>query len=198
MSTKDSDAQPAAEATPRHNRRQRASPGGFKTRLDAPQKKGMVMRWVNDEPGRIEAMHKLGYDFAERDTRSDGQGTRISRNVGTHPNGAPKLAYLMETPDDQYAIGVQEKEERLGPFEKAINERRGHHGQGPGRLRAPGPQHHQQFIGLGPKRTNHGQSCHQAGLAPRWDGRRLALFRGVRGYTRSPPPTGPPPSSAIS
>jgi hypothetical protein len=43
-------------------------------------------------------MHELGYDFAERDTRTDGQGTRIERNVGTHPNGEPKLAYLMETP----------------------------------------------------------------------------------------------------
>jgi hypothetical protein len=119
MSTPDKDAQPA-KATPKHNRRQRASAGGFKTRLDAPQKQGMVMRWVNDEPGRIQAMHDLGYDFAERDTRSDDIGTRISRNVGTHPNGAPKLAYLMETPEDQYAIGVAEKEERLKPFEEAI------------------------------------------------------------------------------
>lgn len=79
------------------------------------------MRWVNDEPGRIQDMHTLGYDFAERNTRTDGQGTRITRNVGTHPNGEPKLAYLMETPVDQYAIGVAEKEERLKPFEEAIN-----------------------------------------------------------------------------
>jgi hypothetical protein len=120
----DSAAQEAAPAkagaTPKHHRRQRASVGGFKTRLDAPQKSGMVMRWVNDDPGRIQEMHHLGYDFAERDTRTDSQGTRISRNVGTHPNGEPKLAYLMETPDDQYAIGVKEKEERLKPFEEAL------------------------------------------------------------------------------
>jgi hypothetical protein len=109
-----------AEATPRHNRRKRAAVGGFRTRLDAPQKKGMVMRWVNDEPGRIEAMHDLGYDFAERDTPTDGQGTRIARVVGTHPNGQPKMAYLMETPEREYAIGLAEKEERLKPFEEAI------------------------------------------------------------------------------
>lgn len=122
MSATETSAQPAspAKATPKHNRRQRSSVGGFKTRLDAPQKKGMVMRWVNDEPGRIASMHELGYDFAERDTRSDNVGTRISRNVGTHPNGEPKLAYLMETPEREYAIGVQEKEERLAPFEEAI------------------------------------------------------------------------------
>lgn len=118
---KTAQAQPDGAATPRHNRRQRASVGGFKTRLDAPQKKGMVMRWVNDEPGRIQDMHALGYDFAERDTRTDGQGTRVSRNVGTHPSGEPKMAFLMETPEDQYAIGVAEKEERLKPFEEAIN-----------------------------------------------------------------------------
>jgi hypothetical protein len=109
------------KAVPKHNRRKRASVGGFKTRLDAPQKKGMTMRWVNDEPGRIPAMHELGYDFAEAETRTDGQGTRISRIVGTHPSGEPKMAYLMETPNDQYAIGAAEKEERLKPFEEAIN-----------------------------------------------------------------------------
>lgn len=115
-------AETAAEkATPRHNRRKRASVGGFKTRLEAPEKKGMVRRWVNDEPGRIPAMHELGYDFAEADTRTDGQGTRIARNVGTHPNGEPKMAFLMETPASEYAIGVKEKEERLSPFEAAIN-----------------------------------------------------------------------------
>lgn len=108
------------KAAPRHQRRKRAAVGGFQTRLDAPQKPGMTMRWVNDEPGRIEHMHELGYDFAERETRSDNLGTRVSRNVGTHPNGAPKQAFLMETPDDQYAIGVAEKEERLTPFEEAI------------------------------------------------------------------------------
>lgn len=123
MSNAEKPAQATAsgQATQRHNRRKRASVGGFQTRLDAPQKQGMVMRWVNDEPGRILKMHDLGYDFAERDTRTDGQGTRVSRIVGTNPNGEPKLAYLMETPEDQFEIGVQEKEERLKPFEDAIN-----------------------------------------------------------------------------
>lgn len=111
---------PPAKAVAKHNRRQRASVGGFKTRLDAPQREGMVRRWVNDDPGRIEAMHDLGYDFAEATTRTDSVGTRIERNVGTHPNGAPKRAFLMETPQDQYAIGVDEKEERLKPFEEAL------------------------------------------------------------------------------
>jgi hypothetical protein len=119
--TTNAQAEPAGKATKKHHRRQRASVGGFKTRLDAPQARGMVQRWVNDEPGRIQELHTLGYDFAERDTRTDGQGTRISRHVGTHANGEPKLAYLMETPTDQYEIGVKEKEERLKPFEEAIN-----------------------------------------------------------------------------
>lgn len=122
MSATETKAPEASAGLPvkKHNRRQRASVGGFKTRLDAPQKKGMVRRWVNDEPGRIQAMHDLGYDFAEPETRTDSVGTRIERNVGTHPNGAPMRAFLMETPQDQYAIGVEEKEARLKPFEDAI------------------------------------------------------------------------------
>lgn len=120
MTAQDTAQDAKADATPRHNRRKRASVGGFRTRLDAPDRKGFVQRWVNDEPGRMQEMHDLGYDFAARDTRTDGQGSRISRNVGTHPDGSPKLAYLMETPEKEYAIGVAEKEDRLKPFEEAI------------------------------------------------------------------------------
>ena len=117
MSTPEKTAQ---DATPKHHRRRRASLGGFTHRLDAPQKKGMTMRWVNDVPGRIEQMHELGYDFAERDTRTDGEGTRIARHAGTGPNGEPIRAYLMETPDDQFAIGVKEKEENKNHIHSSI------------------------------------------------------------------------------
>jgi hypothetical protein len=111
-----------SKATPKTTRRRRASVGGFQTRLDAPQKPGMVMRWVNDVPGRIAKMQsEMAYDFAERETRTDGEGSRIARFAGTGPNGEPIMAYLMETPVEEYEVGVKEKEERLKPFEEAIN-----------------------------------------------------------------------------
>jgi hypothetical protein len=67
------------------------------------------------------------------------------------------MAYLMETPTTSTPSASAEKEERLKPFEEAINARRGHHGQGAGRLRPEvRPQHHQQFIGLRPVRSQHG------------------------------------------
>jgi hypothetical protein len=114
------------QATPKHQRRRRASTGGHALKLDAPERKGFVRRWVNDEPGRVQEAHELGYDFAEDKaaegvSRTDGQGSRISRIVGRDAQGGIKYAYLMETPASEYAKGVIEKEERLAPFEEAIN-----------------------------------------------------------------------------
>jgi hypothetical protein len=114
----------ASKAVPKHNRRRRAAVGGFRTKLDAPSRAGFVRRWVNDDPGRIQEMHELGYDFAEADTRTSGQGTRISRQVGKDANGKPTHAFLMETPTKEYEVGVKEKEERLSLFEEAIREGR--------------------------------------------------------------------------
>jgi hypothetical protein len=107
-------------AVPKSRRRRRSSNGGMQLKLQAPERKGYVRRWVNDNPARVQNMEELGYDFAEADTKTDGQGTRISRIVGTKPDGSPLHAYLMETPTEEYAIGVQDKEERLKPFEQAI------------------------------------------------------------------------------
>lgn len=117
------------EATPKSKRRRRASTGGFRTKLEAPQRPGFVRRWADNTPGRIAEMQDLGYDFAEADTRTDGLGTRAERFAGTRDSGEPQKLILMETPIEEYAVGVEEKEERLKPFEQALRAKRDTTGQ---------------------------------------------------------------------
>lgn len=106
-------------------RRRRAPVGGFKQKLDAPQRAGYVRRWVDDNPVRINEMRELGYDFVQEQAatgakRTDGLGSRISRMAGKRDDGSPHHLILMETPNEEYEIGRQEKEEALKPFEEAL------------------------------------------------------------------------------
>ena len=112
-------------ATPKSQRRRRASTGGMKQKLDAPQREGYVRRWVDDDPSRIMQLQELGYDFAAEKagdgaSRTDGSGTRITRHGGKRADGKPQHLVLMETPVEEYAHGVKEKEDALKPFEEAI------------------------------------------------------------------------------
>lgn len=106
-------------------RRRRASTGGFRQKLDAPQREGYVRRWVDDSPARVMEMQDLGYDFAQEQAgsgakRTDGLGSRISRMGGKRDDGSPHQLVLMETPAEEYAIGVKEREDALKPFEEAL------------------------------------------------------------------------------
>ena len=106
-------------------RRKRGSLGGHALKLDAPVRPGFVRRFVLNDPSRIQHMHDLGYDFAQEKAgegvkRSMGQGSRIERHAGKGQDGAPSRLILMETPVSEYEVGIQEKEERLKPFEEAI------------------------------------------------------------------------------
>lgn len=106
-------------------RRRRASVGGFRQKLDAPQREGFVRRWVDDSPARVMEMQELGYDFAQEQAgtgakRTDGQGSRISRMGGKRDDGSPHQLVLMETPASEYALGAKEKEDALKPFEDAL------------------------------------------------------------------------------
>lgn len=112
--------QTSTTAVPKVLRRKRAASGGFKVRLDAPARPGYVRRYVTDDPSRIAAMQDLGYQFADEDLATDGQGTRHTRHAGKDESGRPYHLVLMETPVEEYAVGVTEKEERLAPFEFAL------------------------------------------------------------------------------
>lgn len=114
-----------AGAVPKSQRRRRASTGGFKQKLDAPQRKGYVRRWVDNDPSRIMAMEELGYALVsekagEGEARTDGVGTRIARHGGKRGDGQPQQLVLMECRADDYALGVKDKEDALKPFEEAL------------------------------------------------------------------------------
>lgn len=102
-------------------RRRRPSTGGLEYKLSAPSREGETRRWVNDDGNRIAAVEELGYAFvSDTGVKTDQPGSRIARRVGTQANGAPLHAYLMETPDQLYQQGVDEKERKHALVDQAI------------------------------------------------------------------------------
>jgi hypothetical protein len=118
------DAETPVDQTPTR-RRPRASVGGFALKLDAPARPGFVRRFVNGDPSRILKMEELGYTLVadpagEGKARTDGKGSRITRHAGKTEEGAPMHAVLMETPEQEYAYGLSDKEEHRKKFEETI------------------------------------------------------------------------------
>lgn len=102
-------------------RRRRASVGGHALKLDAPARPGYVRRWMNDNGNRIAEAGELAYDFVtDPSIQTTDAGSRISRLVGTKANGEPLRSYLMETPEEEYQAGQDEKEERNRQIDEAI------------------------------------------------------------------------------
>lgn len=92
-------------------RRRRASVGGHALKLGAPSREGFQRRWFNDDGNRLATADDLGYDHvSDTGLKTSSPGSRVSRLVGTQPNGEPLHAFLMETPDELYAEGLAEKE----------------------------------------------------------------------------------------
>jgi hypothetical protein len=116
---------PVADAAPTPRRR-RASTGGLHKKLDTPPPPpGMMYRWFNDVPGRLEYAEDLAYDHVtDPSIRSDNQGGPVRRVVGTHPSGQPLHAYLMKTPVTEWERGQAEREETHRLVDTAINEGR--------------------------------------------------------------------------
>jgi hypothetical protein len=112
-------------AVPQARRRPRASPGGFSLKLEAEQRPGFVRRFVNGDPNRILKMEALGYTLVndragEGKSRTDGQGTRITRHAGRNEDGSPMHTVLMETPEQEFHYGVTDKEEARRAIEDKI------------------------------------------------------------------------------
>lgn len=113
------------DATPREGRRPRPTVGGFALKLDAPERPGYVRRFVNGDPSRVQRLQELGYvvvqDQAGSGTsRTAGLGKTISRHAGKTEDGAPMQAFLMETPQEEYDLGLTDREDARRPFEEAI------------------------------------------------------------------------------
>ena len=117
----DAPEQPSDAPVTKTTRRRRPSTGGHALKLEAPQRAGETRRWVNDVGDRIANLKELGYEHvSDTGVQTDQPGSRIARRVGTQANGAPLHAYLMETPDELYKQGVDEREVQNSAVDKAI------------------------------------------------------------------------------
>lgn len=97
------------------------------------ERRGEVVHWFNDEPGRLTQAEGQDYRFVTKDeieaggigkegdpTVVENVGERISRVVGTKDNGDPILSYLMAIPKEFYEDDQKAKSEKLLEKERAI------------------------------------------------------------------------------
>jgi len=95
-----------------------------------------VPRWINDEPGRLEAASEEDtYRFVTKRefpqtyraevgqgdlTAREGIDSRISRVVGTREGGAPVTAFLMAKPKTDWEVDMTEKAEIINAREESM------------------------------------------------------------------------------
>ena len=117
-------AQPSAEQLARRNRRSRSPIDGRRNILTvkglAP---GMVGRWVDNTPERVEQLLEQGYDFVREsvqvgDISIDG-GSKMGATV-TKRVGGGKESILMQIPEDWYKADQAEKQKIVDKRESAI------------------------------------------------------------------------------
>ena len=114
-------AEPVAGAVPVKERRRRPNTGGHRLKLAASGKVGETRRWSNDDGDTIARRQELGYEFvSDTGVKTDQPGSRIARRVGTQEDGSPLYAYLMETPDQLYQQGLDEREREDAKVDAAI------------------------------------------------------------------------------
>jgi hypothetical protein len=103
-------------------------------KMNAPQRPGYVRRWVNDDPGRLDAAQQGGYEFVLGESKSEGgategMGQKISRVVGSYDSGNPKTAYLMEIKKEWYDEDQRAKQGNVDLSEAALRRGTDEHGQ---------------------------------------------------------------------
>lgn len=100
-------------------RRKRIPLGAPQAKLAAEQRAGYVRRWINDANGRVQNAIAAGYEHVE-DAGSFGRGEKVKRQVGTHPDGSPMQAYLMEIRQEFYVEDQALKARELDKLDAAM------------------------------------------------------------------------------
>jgi len=114
-------------------RRQRIPFSGNRRRLHVPDEDkdpNFEYRWINDDPGRIEAAKKGGWETVSKGDTTVGDpdvttgntdlGSATSLVVGKHESGAGKRAVLMRIPREWYDEDQAAKEEVNRATDEAI------------------------------------------------------------------------------
>lgn len=100
--------------------------------------RGEVPRWINNEPGRLEAAaEEDSYRFVLKTelandplpigqgsqlSAREGLGSAVSRAVGIWPDGSPKLAFLMAKPVEDYEEDQRTKAAALSAKEQSMRQ----------------------------------------------------------------------------
>lgn len=95
--------------------------GSLQSKLTADVPKGMVGRWVNDTPGRIDRALQAGYQFInDRGQEAKNRSTARKVRVGTQEGGKELNAYLMAIPEHFYREDQAAKETEIRKMDEAI------------------------------------------------------------------------------
>jgi len=97
-------------------RKKRVPLGVQQPKMVAETRPGYVRYWFNDKGNRLASAQAAGYDYV----KEHGDQKR-SMTVGTHEDGRPMTAYLMEIPQEFYDEDQALKQVPLDEFEAAIN-----------------------------------------------------------------------------
>ena len=101
-------------------RRKRVPLGTPQQKLNANIPGGMVGRWVNDTPGRIQRALEAGYQFINDQGTTDDRESGRSMIVGSQENGEALRAFLMAIPREWYDEDQKAKQKPLEAFEDEI------------------------------------------------------------------------------
>ncbi len=99
-------------------RRQRIPLGSAKLKLAHEDRPGYHRHWMNDRSNRIHDAERAGYTFVE--ALNDGRKEKVSRRVGSHEDGSPMSAYLMEIRQEFYDEDQAAKQVRVDAIDAAI------------------------------------------------------------------------------
>lgn len=110
--------------------RKRVPLGGHRQKLQVNAREGYKRRWINDKEGRLLNAENGGYLFVEDPTlqvgdadlknEETGVGSRVRRLVGSHKDGSPMYAYLMEIKEEWYEQDQADKQKAIDEVEDAI------------------------------------------------------------------------------
>ena len=109
-----------ARATGREEtgRRRRIPLGTASLKMAYADRPGYHRHWMNDRSNRIHAAEQAGYTFVE--AFNDGRKEKVSRRVGSHEDGSPMSAYLMEIRQEFYDEDQKAKQVRIDEIDDAI------------------------------------------------------------------------------
>lgn len=113
----------SAEAVARY--RKAVQSGSFTRRLPAREMPGFMLRFVNDEVGRVHQFTEMGWDFVTNEEQgfagaSSDAGDKYSVVVGTSSAGKELRAYLLKIPQEWYDEFKRIEREHVTQVEKQI------------------------------------------------------------------------------